>query len=230
MFKPILGATLALLISTGDLYAQRGGHGGGGGARISGGGYRGGYGGYSGYRGGYGGYGRGIYGGYGWGLGYPYYGYGYGLGGYGLGYDYYPYYSPNYSGYPVLDASATPQAIVPYSSGYTPAVDPTTGPSTSPAQPENIPPPSAPPATAARSMATVAVIVPEGGKVWFNDSLNPPKTGSKWVFTSEKLEPGKTFVLNIKARWEEGGKDRSYNIPLRIEAGDNMTVDLTRIR
>jgi hypothetical protein len=37
-------------------------------------------------------------------------------------------------------------------------------------------------------------------------------------------------MLNIKARWEEGGKDRSYSIPLRIESGDNMTVDFTKMR
>jgi hypothetical protein len=75
----------------------------------------------------------------------------------------------------------------------------------------------------------VAVIVPQGGQVWFNDSLSPTKSGSKWIYTSDKLEPGKTHVLNIKARWAEGEKEKSYTIPLRMEAGDNVTVDLTKL-
>jgi hypothetical protein len=36
-------------------------------------------------------------------------------------------------------------------------------------------------------------------------------------------------VLNIKARWAEGEKEKSYTIPLRMEAGDNVTVDLTKL-
>lgn len=256
MFKYILGATLAVLLPTGSIYAQRGGGGhgggGGGGAHFGGGGYRGGYGGYGGYRGGYGGYGgygRGFYGGYGGygfgGLGYYGYGlggYGYGLGGYGYGVGGYGYPSYDYpysynGGYTDFGSYGTPSVItpsttvVPYSSSYTPPLnqsDPH-----SPTIIETGATSSGIPVTSTATVANpakVAVLVPQGGKVWFNDTLNPPKAGEKWVFTTDKLDPGKTYILNIKANWNEGGQDKSYSIPLRVEAGDNMTMDLTRIQ
>lgn len=244
MFKHILAAMLALLISSNDSYAQHGGHGGGGhGGAVhgGGGGYRGGYGGYRGGYGGYGGYGRGFYGGYGgWGyggLGWGYGGYGYGLGGYGYP-SYGGYYYPNY-GYPDAGTAIVPDTTVPYTSGYTPSsnvpADPPitpiieayaqtrlNGPVSSDIRPASFATTSAP--------AVVAVIVPKEGQVWFNDQLNPPKTGTRWVFSTENLQPGKTYVVNVKARWKDGEQDRSYNIPLRVEAGDNMTVDLTNMR
>jgi uncharacterized protein (TIGR03000 family) len=225
MFKHILGAALALLIFSGDIYAQRGGHGGGGG----GGGYRGGYGG--GFRGGYGGYGRGFYGGYGgWGWGYPYYGYGYGIGAYGYPYEYGGYSYPYYSGYYDLGTSPAPDTpVVPNSPNYIPPIN-----STDPHSPTIIElgggSSGSSGAAYRAATATVSVIVPQGGQVWFNDNLNPLKAGSKWVFTTDKLDVGKTYVLNVKARWKEDGQDKSYSIPVRMEAGDNMTVDLTKIR
>jgi uncharacterized protein (TIGR03000 family) len=245
MFKHVLSATLALFLSTGTIYAQHGhsgGHSGGGGGGhgswSGGGGYRGGYGGYGGYGrgyGGYGGYGRGYYGGYG-GWGYPFYGFGYGLGGYGLGgygggyyggssYPYYDYSDGSYYGtYGAPDTTT----VLPYSSGYTPAL-------TDPHAPTTIEIGNGTPTNANRinspASATVTVIAPQGGQVWFNDTLSPPKTGSKYVFTSDKLDAGKTHVVNIKARWQDAsGKDWSHSIPLKVEAGDNLTVDLTKIQ
>jgi hypothetical protein len=227
MFKYILGATLALLLTTGDIYAQRGGRGGGGGF----GGGRGGY-------GGYGGYGRGFYGGYGgwgYGWGYPGYGYGYGLGGYG--YPYYGGYSyPYYGGYSdpgttyIPSSYSTPDTpIAPYPPTYTPPIN-----STDPHSPTIIETGATSSGTSGAAygpgLAKVTVIVPPEGQVWFNDSLNPPKNGSKWVYVSDKLDVGKTYVLNIKARWNENGQDKSYSIPLRMEAGDNLTMDLTKMR
>jgi uncharacterized protein (TIGR03000 family) len=82
---------------------------------------------------------------------------------------------------------------------------------------------------AVASPASVTVIVPEGGQVWFDNTLTP-KTGANWVYNSPKLEPGKTYTLNIKARWAEGGQDKAYDIPLRVVAGDKMTMDLSKIR
>ena len=93
--------------------------------------------------------------------------------------------------------------------------------------PTPLPPP--PQSTTAPGTATVAVIVPAGGQVWFNDTLTPAK-GDKWVFSSGRLEAGKTYVVNVKVRWSQNGQDQNYDIPLRVVAGDNMTMDLTRIR
>jgi len=95
----LLGCLLATMA-----VAQRGGHGGGG-FHGGGGGFRGGMGGFGGFRGGMGGFGgfrggfsRGWYGpgwygrGWGWGLGYPYYGYaGYPYWDYSYPYTYYSY-------------------------------------------------------------------------------------------------------------------------------------------
>jgi hypothetical protein len=230
MYKSVLAAAFAILFAGGDALAQHGGgHGGGGGGRggAGGGGFRGGYGG--GYRGGYGGYGRGFYGGYG-GWGYGGYGWGYPLylGGYGYGYypydgGYYPYYDSGFS-YDTTSGGA----IIPYSSVYPPAATATIDPNSTGSS--SFSPPASPPATLAPASATVAVIVPQGGQVWFNGELNPPRNGSKWIFTSKDLDRGKTYVLEIKARWNDGVNDQSYKIPLRMEAGDNMTVDLTKIR
>jgi uncharacterized protein (TIGR03000 family) len=223
MFKQFLMASLALLIVAGSVHAQRGGGGGGRGG--------GGYGGGRGYGGGYGGYGYGrggFYGGYGafgfYGVGYPYpypyFGVPYDVG--GLGYS-------SFGGFGSGGSGLNPGSpIIPYSPEYIPGpanIDPTALPS--------LPAPLTPPGTtvsnATPATATVNVIVPEGGQVWFDDTLTP-STGSKWVYTSPKLEPGKTYTLKIKARWAEGGQDRNYDIPLRIVAGDKTTMDLTKIR
>ena len=219
MFKQLLGISLALLATAGTVQAQRGGGGHGGGM----GGGHGGYGGYGGYgRGGYGGYGRGFYGGgfYG-GWGYPYY---YG----GI----YPYYGGGF--YDLPPAVGTyPSTVIPYSSNYTPIPPANVDPSTLPSLPAPLSPPSIPNAVATKSAtpatATVSVIVPEGAQVWFDNTLTPTK-GTKWTYTSPKLEPSKTYTVNVKARWAEGGQDKAYDIPLRIVAGDNMTMDLTKVR
>ena len=230
MVKQLLFASAALLIGVGTVSAQRGGGG------HAGGGYGGGHG-YGGY-GGHGGYGRGYYGGYGYGL----YGFGY-----GLGYPYYPYYGGSYYGLDGLGGlgyssfggygsggygNSGGAAIVPYSSSYTPsgsgpALDPTAIPSL-PA-PLNPPPTASAPTALTAASATINVIVPEGGQVWFDNTLSPTK-GTKWEYTSPKLEPGKTYTVNVKARWADSTGDKSYDIPLRIVAGDKMTMDLTKIR
>jgi len=224
MFKQLIGATAALFIGVGSLSAQHGGGGGGHGGGGFGGGGRGGYGGYGGYgRGGYG-YG-GFYGGiglYGYGFGYPY---GYGGGYYdlgGMGYSSFGGYGSGGGGiYP-----ASP--IIPYSSGYTPAPSTNLDMTLLPALPTPLTPPI-PSTTSVAASASLTVIVPEGGQVWFDNTLTPQK-GSKWVYNSPTLEPGKTYTVNIKARWAEGGQDKAYDIPLRIVAGDKMTMDLTKIR
>jgi uncharacterized protein (TIGR03000 family) len=213
MYLRILGVLAAITLATQTASAQHGGHGGGGhmggaahvgGAHVGGIGHVGGYGGhYYGYGGHYGGYGLGYpaFGFYG-GFGYPVYGGDY----YGSGVLSYPsyYYDPNTVGYPV--APSTPNVVVP------------------PSQPV----PSAAAATALSGTATLTAIVPEGGQVWFNDTLTQ-SGGTAWVYTTPPLESGKTYSVDVKARWVEGSQDRSMELALRLVAGDNMTVDFTKI-
>jgi hypothetical protein len=206
MFNYILSVTTALLIATGSVSAQSDlGRGRVEGSRYFGLGSVGGgdgrignrYGSFGNYTGVvYGGYGSWGGAGVGWGGGYPYYGNG--LGPYGFNYR-----NSNLA-----------------TSGFAFDVDPRSLP-----LPRALPLPPASAVNAEPASATVTVIVPQEGQVWFNDSLNPPKSGSTWLYTSEKLEPGRKHTLNIKAQWG----DRTYNIPLQVEAGDNMTMDLTKI-
>jgi uncharacterized protein (TIGR03000 family) len=223
MFRKLLIAAGLVVLAADTASAQRGG-----------GGHGGGYGGGHGY-GGYG-YGRGYggwYGGisfYGYGWGYPY-AYGYGPGFYdlgGLGYS-------GVGGFGGGGSGAIPApTLIPYSSSYTPGqgpkLDPTTIPTLPPplANPELPAAPVAKPAAAAAT-ASITVIVPEGGQVWFDNTLTPTK-GTSWSFTTTALEQGKTYTVNVKARWDEKGNDRSYDIPVRVVSGDKLTLDLTKIR
>ena len=78
--------------------------------------------------------------------------------------------------------------------------------------------------------ALIVVRVPATASVWFE---NTPTTrlGSERRFLSPALEPGKTHILTVKARWAGAdGKDANWDLPIRVRAGDVMTVDLTHVR
>jgi uncharacterized protein (TIGR03000 family) len=104
-------------------------------------------------------------------------------------------------------------------SAYTPNAFPNT---VSPNQP-------APDTVAQATPAKVTVIVPEGGQVWFDNALTPTE-GNHWTYTSAPLEPGRDYTVAIKARWGDGDQAKSYDVPLHVRAGDNMTVDLTQLQ
>jgi uncharacterized protein (TIGR03000 family) len=209
MYLRILGVLAAITLATQTASAQHGGH--GGGVHMGGIGhvgvahdFHGGY--HDNFHNGYyhNGFHTFVYPGFGFygGFGYPVYGGDY----YGSGVLSYPsyYYDPNTVGYPV--APSTPNVVVP------------------PSQPV----PSAAAATAPSGTATLTAIVPEGGQVWFNDTLTQ-SGGTAWVYTTPPLESGKTYSVDVKARWVEGSQDRSMELALRLVAGDNMTVDFTKI-
>jgi hypothetical protein len=139
---------------------------------------------------------------------YPPYGYGgYGYGGYGYG-----GYDSGSSG--VIAAGGGPSIILNLN----------TNPQPIPAA--NDAGPMAP--AAAPGSASVTVIVPEGGQVWFDNTLTQ-KSGTKWVY-SAAVEPGKTVTLGVKARWTENGQDRDLDTPVKLRSGDAFTIDVTKIR
>jgi uncharacterized protein (TIGR03000 family) len=72
--------------------------------------------------------------------------------------------------------------------------------------------------------ANVTVIVPEGSEVWFEGNMNS-ETGTRREYTSPALEPGYTYVLNVKLT-PRGGTTRT--VKLYVKAGDNLTFDLTK--
>lgn len=52
------------------------------------------------------------------------------------------------------------------------------------------------------------------------------QTGTERSFVSPPLESGKTYVYTIKVTWKEGGKDKTVTEKLRVQAGDEKTINL----
>ncbi len=214
-----LTALALLFANPGSSPAQHGGggggHGGGGGGHSGGGGgnfhssggsiHGGGFehGGYYG-RGGY--YGGGYYGGLYSGIYVSPY-----IGGYGSAYVVDPYdLTPNYyvppSAYPAGQTFVPPTSITPQppvGDGYANAVPPLTQPAGS---------------------ALVEVYVPAAADVWFDD-LKTKQTGEQRTFKSPALEPGKTYLYDIKARWMENGQEVVRTRTVRVQAGRTAHVD-----
>jgi len=187
---------VTLVMTAGDVFAQRGRGVGGGGRGYGGIGIGRGYG-YG--LGGYGiGYGNpGYYGGY---YGSPYYG--------NYGRYYGPYYSPNYYG----------GQYYPYSSGYTYTPDNVyTDPYVTPApdyrQSSYVDP----------NAATVTVRLPNpDAQVWFDDAPTTQR-GTERVFHTPGLQQVGTYT--IKARWNDGTRNLDQQRTVRVEPGQSIVVD-----
>jgi uncharacterized protein (TIGR03000 family) len=195
-------------------HAQRGGGGhgggGGGGGHVSGGAaYHGGGGSYY-HGGGY--YGRGYYGGYG-----GFYG---GIGIYApyYGYSSYPYYAPYYS--PSL--SVVPSYYEPPATAYIPPPSSYAPPSSLEARPL-VRSAGIDPQTLGNA-ALVEVNVPPNAEVWFDD-LKTKQTGDTRTFKSPDLEPGKTYLYDVKAKWIENGDEVTRSRTVRVQAGKVVPVD-----
>jgi uncharacterized protein (TIGR03000 family) len=203
-------ATAILLTAAGESQAQRfGGRGWGGGWGR--GGWGGGWGGY-GYRGyGYGGYGWGrpvYYGGY---LGSPYYAT---YGSYGYSSPYYVYGSAPYyynDTYFPYDTYAAVTPVTSYQSYY-------------PSQ--GIPSQGIQPAVNA-NMAMVEVNLPSNAKLTFDDTATM-QTGSKRLFSTPELTPGKTYSYEVRATWPgSDGKEVMRTQKVEVEAGKRAVVNFS---
>jgi uncharacterized protein (TIGR03000 family) len=237
----------ALFMTTGQAAARGGGgHGGGFGGHGGGGFHAGGFH-AGGYHGGYGGY---HYGGYhgAYHYGYPHSRF-YGYGGYPYYYDYgtyssdYPYYysmnNPYYwsgggaytdSTADVYDSSTppdgpsapnVPEAPV-YPDGYTSGAV-TEENALSNSRASVVPP--APAAQPARPdyRAHVTVRVPAGAEVWFDDHRTT-KTGTLRQYQSPSLTPGEKYSYDIRARWQEKGREVTQNKTVSVTAGSHADV------
>jgi uncharacterized protein (TIGR03000 family) len=140
----------------------------------------------------------------GYGLGYPFLGFGLGYGGLGYG-----MLSAGY-GYPDL---STPTG------GWYPPIA-----TDVPPPPPDAPPEPPPASSSVSRAANITVIVPDGSDVWFEGNMNS-QTGTRREYTSPALEPGYTYVLNVKLT-PPGGTTRT--VQLHIRAGDTLTFDLTK--
>jgi uncharacterized protein (TIGR03000 family) len=227
----LVAAGLVLVSTPGQAQAQRGAIYGGvrvGGVSVGGFAGRGYYGG--GYYGG--GFGRGYYGsgfypGYGFGYSrgyygsgfYPGYGYGY-TRGYaypyaysGLTYSYpattYNYPATTYS-YPSTAYVAPQSGVVLSTSGYSP-IDSGAGFTTG----------------RASVGAVITAKVPDNAEVWFGDHRTS-STGPARTFESPPLEPGRDYSYNIKARWQQDGREVTQTKKVDVWPGAQVSVEFPR--
>jgi uncharacterized protein (TIGR03000 family) len=219
-------AGIALLCTPSDVLAQRGGggRGGGGGGRGGGGGSwgGGGRGGWDGGRGGWDG-GRGWGGGWGWG------GYGLGYGGWGWGNrgyygdysSYSPYYygsdygygysTPDYSGYDYGYPSGGTEY---YGSGSAdPGMD-ASGYAGADMQ-------------SSQNTVMLDVNVPANAEV-FVEGQKTTQTGSRRMFVSPPLTPGRSYTYDIRARWMQNGREVDQTRHVRVQTGQRTRVDFMR--
>jgi uncharacterized protein (TIGR03000 family) len=228
----LLLAGAVLIATPGSSRAQH--HGGGGhfgGAHFGGAHFGGAH--FGGYGGGFNRYGYHPYSHYGY---HPYshygfyglYGYPYYSGYYPFSYDYYPYYGTyadlgsglTYnSGYYGLYAGGTP-----YPDGYAaPAASYQTYSLPGAGQSDLI-------ANAATALgqpdaiAHVTVKVPNGARVWFDDTATE-STGSTRQFDSPPLTPGQRYSYAIRARWNENGHEVTQTQQVDVSAGAHVNVN-----
>jgi uncharacterized protein (TIGR03000 family) len=225
-----LGGTLltaaALVFATpGSSQARGGGHGGGGhGGGFHGGGFH--SGGFGGYHGGYG-YGS-YYGGYHrGGYGYrPYYG---GYYGYYPYYDAYPYNDtyPSYGSYPYdsdllsVPAYASGGSSLYYQSAPSSSYGTILGGSI---LSSDLPASTSPSPAQADTAAHVTVNVPAGARLWFDDTPTT-STGSVREFASPPLTPGARYTDDIKATWNENGREVTQTRKVDVTAGGHINVN-----
>jgi uncharacterized protein (TIGR03000 family) len=213
----ILAAVLTLPAT---VEAQRGGRGGGGGARGGVGGARvgvvggarvgvvggarvGGFGGARGF--GYGGFGYGGFGYGGFGYGYP----GYGFGGYDGG----GYYGggANYSVYPSTTVYSPTYNILPQ-----------TGPTGSPDYGTQGPPPLP------KNRAVVQVVVPDPEATLLFDGTKTTTMGRVRLFEPPDLAPGVYYSYKLTATWQQGDKVFTDVRKVYVIGGQASLVDFTR--
>jgi uncharacterized protein (TIGR03000 family) len=227
---PLLLAGALTLAGAGQAAARGGGggHGGGGhfgGAHFGGAHYGGGWhgGGWGGYRH-YGGYG---YGGYGYG-GYPYgyggYGYGYYPYGYGSGYDPYSYgsgYYPSYN-YDTFDPGLASGAT--YESGYNGyAGQPTPSYNYGSLSTAELPQGS-PPWMRTDTAARLTVKVPADAEVWV-EGKKTTSTGPVRQYQSPPLKPGQPYTYEVRARWQENGREVTQTQHVEVSSGASAAMD-----
>jgi uncharacterized protein (TIGR03000 family) len=229
MFQKVLSFTgmlllvgAAVLVTPVPSQAAGGGHGGGGhgggghggGAHFGGGHFGGGHFGgahFGGYRGGF------YHGGY-YSHPYAHYGYRHLYTNYGA---YYPYY---YNTYPYTWSSPTYDSGYSGSNGEVPAstVDDSAA-VTPPASYQADYPPATDTSSQSDTIAHVTVNVPDGAKLWFNDTLTK-STGPVRQFYSPSLLPGDPYSYEVRARWNENGQEVTQTQKVAVAAGARVRV------
>ncbi len=70
----------------------------------------------------------------------------------------------------------------------------------------------------------IDVRVPADAQIWFDD--DPTKqTGAERQFVSPRLTPGKYYVYQIRAQWNENGKKLERTQRITFQAGDRIHLN-----
>jgi uncharacterized protein (TIGR03000 family) len=142
-------------------------------------------------------------------------------------YGYYPYsygYNPTYDTYPYVGSGLTYDSG-PYGlSGDEPLSYSNDSPFvTVPAAGSQA---DSPPATATNQpdrIVHITVQVPAGAQVWFDDTATT-STGSTRQFTSPPLTPGQRYSYEVRARWNENGKEVTQIQKVEVTAGAHVQI------
>jgi len=76
-----------------------------------------------------------------------------------------------------------------------------------------------------QNAARMRLRVPENARVWFDDTETQQR-GMDRDFVSPPLTPGKQYVYQIKAQWQENGQDVTRQKQVTVRAGETLNVDL----
>lgn len=72
--------------------------------------------------------------------------------------------------------------------------------------------------------AVLSVRVPAAADIWIADGKTSQR-GEWRQFATPLLAAGQTFTYEIRARWQENGKDVERTREIQVRAGDRLTVD-----
>jgi uncharacterized protein (TIGR03000 family) len=79
----------------------------------------------------------------------------------------------------------------------------------------------------ADNIAHITLQVPAGAEVWF-DGKTTRQTGTVRQFRSPPLQPGKSYVYELRVRWQQNGKPVEQTRRVNFQANDQISLDLTR--
>jgi uncharacterized protein (TIGR03000 family) len=138
----------------------------------------------------------------------------------GSTYPYPPYPSSNFSYRSGAGSDVTSQAQLLFPDNYIPG--------TGEYERKNPPYPSA--AAIAKAVAEldptahIAMRMPVSAEVWF-DGEKKDSTGEFRVFRSPPLTPGHQYTYEVRARWNENGREVTQTQKVTVTAGGDVTID-----
>jgi uncharacterized protein (TIGR03000 family) len=72
--------------------------------------------------------------------------------------------------------------------------------------------------------ATMNVRVPADAAIWFQGAKTGQR-GEERTFVSPPLEPGRAYTYEVRARWNQDGKEVEQTRQVRVRAGETVKVD-----